>query len=189
MFNRIKDFRRIATRYDRLAINFRAAVCIVATVSFWLSVPALTHLICCAASCIQSRSLARSILRPECFSFHYSRRVIESMPYDAANPLHNPKSMRPNTILLPKRTELPMPLELLLESKRVYTDSLDEEGCLVFLDGRLVAVLVRLEDESHAKMTGSWFLEAGFGPCRIASSPLFKTGELGLEWIRSRLQP
>nr|MCX5476656.1 IS5/IS1182 family transposase [Endobacter medicaginis]MCX5476906.1 IS5/IS1182 family transposase [Endobacter medicaginis]MCX5477128.1 IS5/IS1182 family transposase [Endobacter medicaginis]MCX5477170.1 IS5/IS1182 family transposase [Endobacter medicaginis]MCX5477229.1 IS5/IS1182 family transposase [Endobacter medicaginis] len=36
MFNRLKDFRRIATRYDRLAINFHAAVCIAAVVSYWL---------------------------------------------------------------------------------------------------------------------------------------------------------
>ena len=32
MFGRIKDFRRIATRYDKLARNFLAAVCLVATV-------------------------------------------------------------------------------------------------------------------------------------------------------------
>ena len=36
MFCRLKDFRRIATRYDRLAINFLAAVCIAAVVSYWL---------------------------------------------------------------------------------------------------------------------------------------------------------
>jgi transposase len=36
MFCRLKDFRRIATRYDRNAINFLAAVCIAATVSYWL---------------------------------------------------------------------------------------------------------------------------------------------------------
>jgi putative transposase len=35
-FCRLKDFRRIATRYDRLATNFLAAVCIAATVSYWL---------------------------------------------------------------------------------------------------------------------------------------------------------
>jgi hypothetical protein len=29
-------FRRVATRYDRLATNFLAAVCIAATVSYWL---------------------------------------------------------------------------------------------------------------------------------------------------------
>ncbi len=31
MFGRLKDFRRIATRYDRLASNFLAAVCLAAT--------------------------------------------------------------------------------------------------------------------------------------------------------------
>ena len=36
MFCRLKDFRRIATRYDRLATNFLAAVYLAAAVSFWL---------------------------------------------------------------------------------------------------------------------------------------------------------
>ena len=36
MFCRLKDFRRVATRYDRLAANFLAAVCLAATVSYWL---------------------------------------------------------------------------------------------------------------------------------------------------------
>jgi transposase len=36
MFGRIKDFRRIATRYDKLCRNFLAAVCLVATVCYWL---------------------------------------------------------------------------------------------------------------------------------------------------------
>jgi transposase len=36
MFCRLKDFRRIATRYDRLAQNFMAAIHIAATVSYWL---------------------------------------------------------------------------------------------------------------------------------------------------------
>jgi len=35
-FCRLKDFRRIATRYDKLARNFLAAVQLVATVCFWL---------------------------------------------------------------------------------------------------------------------------------------------------------
>ena len=38
MFCRLKDFRRIATRYDRRADIFLAAVCIAATISYWLSV-------------------------------------------------------------------------------------------------------------------------------------------------------
>ena len=29
-FNRLKDFRRIATRYDRLALNYLASVCLAA---------------------------------------------------------------------------------------------------------------------------------------------------------------
>lgn len=36
MFGRLKDFRRIATRYDKLAANFLAAVQLAATVSYWL---------------------------------------------------------------------------------------------------------------------------------------------------------
>jgi transposase len=36
MFARLKDFRRIATRYDRLASNFLAAVCLAATLCYWL---------------------------------------------------------------------------------------------------------------------------------------------------------
>jgi transposase len=36
MFCRLKDFRCIATRYNWLATNFLAAVCLAATVSYWL---------------------------------------------------------------------------------------------------------------------------------------------------------
>ena len=35
-FCRLKDFRRIATRYDRLARNFLASICIVATIVWWI---------------------------------------------------------------------------------------------------------------------------------------------------------
>jgi transposase len=35
-FCRLKDFRRIATRYDRLARNFLASVCIVAAIVWWI---------------------------------------------------------------------------------------------------------------------------------------------------------
>lgn len=35
-FARIKDWRRIATRYDKLARNFAAAVAIAATVIYWI---------------------------------------------------------------------------------------------------------------------------------------------------------
>ena len=36
MFGGIKDWRRIATRYDRCAHTFFSAICIAATVIFWL---------------------------------------------------------------------------------------------------------------------------------------------------------
>jgi len=36
MFGRLKDFRRIATRYDKLATNFLAAVHLTAAVCYWL---------------------------------------------------------------------------------------------------------------------------------------------------------
>ncbi len=37
MFCRLKDWRRIATRYDRLAQNFLSALALVAAVCFWAS--------------------------------------------------------------------------------------------------------------------------------------------------------
>ena len=36
MFGRLKEFRRIATRYDRNAVNFLAAIHIAAIVCYWL---------------------------------------------------------------------------------------------------------------------------------------------------------
>ncbi len=36
LLGRLKDWRRIATRYDRCAHTFFSAICIAATVSFWL---------------------------------------------------------------------------------------------------------------------------------------------------------
>ena len=35
-FCRLKDFRRIATRYDRPARNFLASVCLVAAIVWWI---------------------------------------------------------------------------------------------------------------------------------------------------------
>ena len=41
MFGRLKDFRRIATRHDKLAANFPAAVHLAAAVSYWSCVRTL----------------------------------------------------------------------------------------------------------------------------------------------------
>ncbi|GEL01801.1 DDE transposase [Swaminathania salitolerans] len=35
MFGRLKDWRRIATRYDRCAHTFFSAICLAATVIYW----------------------------------------------------------------------------------------------------------------------------------------------------------
>lgn len=37
MFCRLKDFRRIATRYDKLAQNFLSALCIAAFTAYWIN--------------------------------------------------------------------------------------------------------------------------------------------------------
>lgn len=36
MFCRLKDFRRVATRYDKLARNYLSAVILAAAVAYWL---------------------------------------------------------------------------------------------------------------------------------------------------------
>lgn len=37
MFGKLKDWRRIYTRYDRCAYTFMSAICIAASVIFWLA--------------------------------------------------------------------------------------------------------------------------------------------------------
>ncbi|GGE03388.1 IS5 family transposase [Aureimonas endophytica] len=36
MFGRLKNWKRIATRYDRLAVNYLSAIALIATVTQWL---------------------------------------------------------------------------------------------------------------------------------------------------------
>lgn len=36
MFGRIKDWRRVATRYDKLARNFFSAICLASLLCFWI---------------------------------------------------------------------------------------------------------------------------------------------------------
>ncbi len=81
-----------------------------------------------------------------------------------------------------------MPLELLLRPVSVYTGSGDQDGQLVLANGRLVAVLVRLADMSHAGLVGAWFLEAGFGPCAHVVAPIFSDLDAAQSWIRQQLE-
>lgn len=81
-------------------------------------------------------------------------------------------------------------LVLHMQSMPVYTGSGDEEGRLVLVDGRLVAVLVRLADKAaHGVMVGAWFLEAGFGPCAsVAAPPVFDTLDAAQAWVKRQLE-
>ena len=68
----------------------------------------------------------------------------------------------------------------------VDTNALDEEGCLVFANDRLVAVLVRLSEE-HGKKAGRWFLEHGFGKLDGPAHPDFTDLDKARDWVAQRL--
>jgi hypothetical protein len=69
----------------------------------------------------------------------------------------------------------------------VATGSSDEEGCLFFADGRLVAVMVLLSDRSHGALRGSWFLEAGFGHWYSGHHEPFPDLDVAETWLADRL--
>lgn len=60
------------------------------------------------------------------------------------------------------------------------------EGWLVFSDGWLVAILVRLSS-LHGDEAGFWFLEKGFGPLDRPNTPSFSDLESAQAWMRERL--
>lgn len=67
---------------------------------------------------------------------------------------------------------------------RIATGSSDEDGFLLFADGRLVAIFVRLSDPSHGEMRGRWFLECGFGDWYSARVPEpFTTVDAAEQWL------
>ena len=70
----------------------------------------------------------------------------------------------------------------------ILIDGHDTQGLLALLDGQLVAVLARLDGETHdPQMKGSWHLEAGFGPCHTVGD-LFKTSEEIAAWVTRRTE-
>jgi hypothetical protein len=76
-------------------------------------------------------------------------------------------------------------VNLTLQPVRVATDY-DEDGCLVFADNRLVAVLVRLS-EHHGHVAGQWFYETGFGRLNGPEHPIFLDLDVAQDYIRDRL--
>lgn len=77
-------------------------------------------------------------------------------------------------------------MSLRLQPVRVATDSDDQESQLVFHEGFLVAILVRLSDE-HGTEAGKWFLEAGFGRVDDPNPPTFADLDAAASWITRRL--
>jgi hypothetical protein len=78
-------------------------------------------------------------------------------------------------------------MALRLSKVRIDTGSPDEEGRLVFADGRLIAVLVRLS-EQHEDLAGQWFIEAKFGKLDGRSAPIFADLPQAQAWIEQRLR-
>jgi len=77
-------------------------------------------------------------------------------------------------------------MSLRLQPVSVATGSYDTEGQLVFADGFLTAVLVKLSG-FHEDMAGMWFLEAGFGRVDTPTRPMFSDLDEAQDWIEQRL--
>lgn len=77
-------------------------------------------------------------------------------------------------------------MTLTRQSVRVDTGGPDEEGCLVFDNGRLIAVLVRLSSEHDQMLDRKWFLEHGFGELDTSEHPVFDDLGAAEGWIAAR---
>ena len=77
-------------------------------------------------------------------------------------------------------------MNLTVQPVRVATGVEDEEGCLVFVESRLVAVLVRLSG-LHGSAAGHWFFEHGFGRLDGPAHPTFEDIDAARTWIAGRL--
>ena len=77
-------------------------------------------------------------------------------------------------------------MSLQLQPVLVASEHNDSESQLVFSDGYLVAVLVRLSD-LHQEAAGKWFLEARFGLISGPEEPPFANLDAAQAWIVQRL--
>lgn len=76
-----------------------------------------------------------------------------------------------------------MPVELVLQPIQVWISSSEREGRLAMAGGRLLALLVKLEEDDGD--AGKWFLEIGFGPA-AARSMMFDALPDAENWLRER---
>ena len=77
---------------------------------------------------------------------------------------------------------------LTLQPIRVGSGEGDEQGYLVLMGDRLVAVLVYLADEHYEELAGRWYLEAGFGAVDGPEHPVFADLDEAQDWIKRRLR-
>lgn len=75
---------------------------------------------------------------------------------------------------------------LVINSAKVAVYEGEEEGLLVFGNGVLVAVFVRLDAAFYRGDRGRWHLEVGFGRC-AARPPTFADLHMALRWVAERL--
>jgi hypothetical protein len=61
----------------------------------------------------------------------------------------------------------------------------DHEGRLILIDGRLIAVMVKLS-ELHEHLAGRWYLETGYGVLK-SEQPSFSDLDSAVEWIQCRV--
>jgi hypothetical protein len=75
----------------------------------------------------------------------------------------------------------------------VLTDGGSSGGRLVLAEGKLVAVLVRVEggETGEPGSAGGWYVEAGFGPCGILMTlppQVFPEEAEAMAWIGQQLE-
>jgi hypothetical protein len=63
--------------------------------------------------------------------------------------------------------------------------SVDVEGRLVMIDGRLAGVLVLLHQEFHGELGGRWFVEAAFGDFEDGAHKIFASLDDATRWFSS----
>jgi hypothetical protein len=81
-------------------------------------------------------------------------------------------------------------MSIALQPIALDTNSADQQGLLVLSEGRLIGVLVRLEDPVHEEaLVGSWYLECAIGKLRGACNPVFENLQSALSWVETRLVP
>ncbi len=75
---------------------------------------------------------------------------------------------------------------IVLQPVTLDTGSSDRDGRLVLANGRLIAILVRLDASDHEGIEG-WFLEVGLGRLRDLRPAPFGSLEAATRWLRQHI--